>query len=137
MGQNGHIDVLRRSADRKPGNVYYDVRCRLCGREWQAQSQSLLKGVSCKCIAYKTDAVRARIERNTMKGVLYMAVTADKYELPIAVAETAAELADIVGYDAQRIRERVCRGYVAEGRNKGASYNWGGMRFYRIKEAES
>ena len=32
-----------------------------------------------------------------MKDVLYMKVTADKYELPIAVADTAVELAKMVG----------------------------------------
>lgn len=136
MGKDGHIDVLRLSDYKRPCCVYYDVRCRLCGREWRTQSTQLLTGVACKCIAYDTDAVRARTERNTLKGVLYMAVTADKYELPIAVADTAAELAAIVGYDAQRIRERVCRKYEAEGRDNRASYTWGGMRFYRVKEAE-
>lgn len=137
MGKDGHIDVLRLSDHRRPGCVYYDVRCRLCGREWRTQSTSLLNGVACKCIAYDTDAVRARTEHNTLKGYLYMAVTADKYELPIAVADTAAELAEIIGCDPQRIRERVCRKYVAEGRNMISSYTWGDMRFYRIKEAEA
>lgn len=134
MGRDGHIDVLRLSEYRRPGCVYYDARCRLCGREWRVQSTQLLNGVACKCIAYDTDAVRARTERHTLKGYLYMAVTADKYELPIAVASTAAELAEIIGCDPQRIRERVCRKYRTEGR---AGYAWGNMRFYRVREAEA
>ena len=35
---------------------------------------------------------------------VYMAVTADKFELPVAVADTAEELAQMLGVKAQSVR---------------------------------
>ena len=35
---------------------------------------------------------------------LYMKVTRDKYELPVAVAETKAELARILGMEREKVR---------------------------------
>ena len=40
---------------------------------------------------------------------VYMAVTADKFELPVAVADTAEELAQMLGVKAQSVRVRVWR----------------------------
>lgn len=40
---------------------------------------------------------------------VYMAVTADKFELPVAVADTAEELAQILGVKAQSVRVGVWR----------------------------
>lgn len=36
---------------------------------------------------------------------LYMMTTQDKYELPLAVADSVKELAQMTGYNAQRISE--------------------------------
>ena len=40
---------------------------------------------------------------------VYMAVTADKFELPVAVADTAEELAQMLGVKAQSVRVGVWR----------------------------
>lgn len=40
---------------------------------------------------------------------LYMAVTADKYELPIAVRDTAVDLGKIFGKTANAIVSSICR----------------------------
>ena len=53
-----------------------------------------------------------------MKGerhmVLYVAVTNDRYELPIAVAETQTELAIIVGVDKSTICRQIKRRAAGE-----------------------
>ena len=41
---------------------------------------------------------------------LYMKVTKDKYELPIAVADTPRELSKMVGIKAQSISRYICLG---------------------------
>lgn len=40
---------------------------------------------------------------------VYMMVTLDKYELPLAVADTAPELAEMVGVQVQTIYAAICR----------------------------
>lgn len=42
-----------------------------------------------------------------MTKVVYMAVTKDKYELPIAVADTTAELAKLVGVSRNAINSAI------------------------------
>lgn len=51
------------------------------------------------------------------KHVYYMAVTPDKYELPIYVAETAQEMADVMGIKKNSVFSIVChkRGGVHSG----------------------
>lgn len=44
------------------------------------------------------------------KEFLYLAVTNDKYELPIAVADSASELAKMLGLSVYTIYTGVCRG---------------------------
>jgi hypothetical protein len=50
--------------------------------------------------------------------IVWMAVTADKYELPVYIADTAAELARIVGISYAAIRSYVYR------RQKGHGYKY-------------
>lgn len=40
---------------------------------------------------------------------LYLQVTKDKYELPLAVAETGAELARMIGVNANTIHSTICK----------------------------
>lgn len=140
VGRDGHIDVLRLSEHRDAWSLFYNVRCRLCGREWLARADRLRKGTSCKCIAWDTDAVRAMKERQKAKakkqsGVLYMAVTADEYELPVAVADTPEELGAMLNRSPNTIRSLVCRGYTYEGkaRHNGSNY---AIRFYKVEKEE-
>ena len=42
---------------------------------------------------------------------LYLAVTADKYELPFYVAETAVELAKVLGTSSHVVYSSIQRGY--------------------------
>lgn len=43
------------------------------------------------------------------KEFLYLAVTNDKYELPIAVADSASELAKMLGIERQTVFVNLCR----------------------------
>lgn len=49
--------------------------------------------------------------------MLYMKVTNDKYELPVAIADSAAELARMVGVKAQTVQSCICR--MKSGKNCG------------------
>lgn len=51
---------------------------------------------------------------------LYMAVTADKYELPIYVTEKSREMAEWAGVTQQAIRSAVSK--KTSGRNRGMKY---------------
>lgn len=42
-------------------------------------------------------------------GVVWMMVTRDKYELPVVVANTAKELAEVTGKSEENIRSSVCK----------------------------
>ncbi len=44
------------------------------------------------------------------KKYIYLRVTLDEYELPVAVADTARELAAITGYSEGSIYSMLCRG---------------------------
>ena len=46
---------------------------------------------------------------------LYMKVTRDKYELPVAIADSAAELARILGVKVQTVRECTAPSRVRNG----------------------
>lgn len=54
----------------------------------------------------------------------WLAVTADKYELPIAVADTAGELAQLMGTTENNIRSAIAK-------NKNGKKN--GYKFIRVK----
>lgn len=51
---------------------------------------------------------------------LYMGVTPDKYELPLFVADSLKELANITGIDYDSIRHRISK--RSSGRNKGVKF---------------
>lgn len=56
-----------------------------------------------------------------------MAVTADKYEFPIIVADSSTELAEKLGTTATSIRVRACK-------QKDGSKS--GIRIYKVEELE-
>lgn len=50
--------------------------------------------------------------KRTIMGIakyIWMAVTPDEYELPLAVADTAKELAELVGLSRETIKSSTCR----------------------------
>lgn len=59
--------------------------------------------------------------------ILYAAVTADKYELILAIADTAQELADLTGYSKNTIFSDISK------KRNGSTR---GMKFIRIKTEE-
>ena len=61
--------------------------------------------------------------------VLYVAVTNDRYELPIAVAETQTELAIMVGVDISTICKQIKRRAAGKKECPRKKY---GMKFYKI-----
>ncbi len=46
-----------------------------------------------------------------LKGVIYMVVTNDKYELPIYVADTVEEIAKLLGIKNNSVSTRICRNF--------------------------
>lgn len=60
---------------------------------------------------------------------LYIAVTNDRYELPIAVAETQTELAIMVGVDISTICKQIKRRAAGE---KECPWKKCGMKFYKV-----
>lgn len=113
-GKDGHVEVIGPAVIQDRA-CYFRVRCRRCGVEWEARGTDLRRGRGCKCYPHASAS----------KGTLYMAVTADRYELPLAVADSPRELAKIVGIPAKTINEMICKGY-----NGGKSKL--GMRFFRV-----
>lgn len=59
---------------------------------------------------------------------MYMAVTADKYELPLYVADTARELGKHYGVSANMVYSAV---------SKGLSGKRNGYRFVKVEEVEN
>ena len=60
---------------------------------------------------------------------LYMQVTADKYELPLIVADTAVELGQRVGMSGQRILE-----YIAKAnKHRGVTGTHTKVRYVRVE----
>ena len=55
-----------------------------------------------------------------VKKYIWMAVTADEFELPLAVADTAKELGAIYGIDAKTVMTSEFRG--VSGKDKGRKY---------------
>lgn len=51
---------------------------------------------------------------------IYMGVTPDKYELPIFVADSLKELAEMSGFDYDSIRHRISK--KSSGRNHGIKF---------------
>ena len=65
---------------------------------------------------------------------LYVAVTNDQYELPIAVAETQTELAVMVGVNISTICKQIKRRAAGE---KECPWKKCGMKFYKVDCEES
>ena len=65
---------------------------------------------------------------------LYVAVTNDRYELPIAVAETQTELAIMVGVDISTICKQIKRRVAGEKECPRKKY---GMKFYKVCEEKT
>lgn len=55
-----------------------------------------------------------------MGKYLWMLVEADKYELPLAVADSARELGEMVGSNKHNVETNVCKG--SNGRLSGVKY---------------
>lgn len=54
---------------------------------------------------------------------IWMAVTPDEYELPLAIADTAKELAELVGISTETVKSNTCR------HNSG---NMSGRKFVKV-----
>lgn len=57
--------------------------------------------------------------------MLWLAVTADRYELPIIVADSSSELAEKLGTTPTAIRVRACRGQDG---------SKSGIKIYKVEE---
>lgn len=70
-----------------------------------------------------------------MIGKLYLAVTADRYELPIAVADSAIDLARMIRKPVDCVYQGCSRSLHRTDPEKTAPVPAGSMRFYRIEYA--
>lgn len=61
--------------------------------------------------------------------ILYIACTPDKYELPLAVADTAEELGEMLGIRKQLVYQYICR--TAEKERKGKPFK-SMIRMYKV-----
>lgn len=65
---------------------------------------------------------------------VYMCCTADKYQLPLAVADSPLELSQIVGVSNQRIMELICHQRKRDANPKPKKRNKMSTRlFYRVE----
>lgn len=67
-----------------------------------------------------------------MTRKLYLAVTADRYELPIAVADSAIGLARMVGRPVDAVYQGCTRSRHRKDPEKTTPVPAGSMRYYRI-----
>ena len=65
--------------------------------------------------------------------ILYIACTPDKYELPLAVADTAEELGEMLGIKRQHVYQYICR--TAEKNRKGRPTKKM-LHFYKVTTEE-
>lgn len=66
-----------------------------------------------------------------MKNVVWMKVTHDKYELPVAVADSSRELAQICGVKLSSIYS-----IMSHAKNNYRNYDWSPYRKIRLEEDE-
>ena len=89
--------------------------------------------------ACTTKAIKERRHRADplqAQRYLYMATTRDKYELPVAVADSVKELAEMLNLSSQRVSEYICK--TATGVLKGTTNKQTKIPylFYRIELEE-
>lgn len=58
---------------------------------------------------------------------MYMAVTTDEYELPLAIGDTARELGKLVGVSANLIHSSISKNQTGKSRK---------MRFVKVEDSE-
>lgn len=94
--------------------------CIKCGREPAAPGHTMCEA----CMAWKREDNRARYKPRPKRAVLYMEVTRDEYELPVAVADTPAELARMAGTTKDSVLSSITH------------YNRDGKCFSRFRKVE-
>lgn len=114
---NGRLFL--RKLERRHGNQAYEAKCLSCGRVIKG-AYYYLQHNACPC--------------NRAKQYIYMAVTSDAYELPVAVADTIEELAQQTGYKESRIRFAVT---PSGSRRYGKGNGNGTLRFFRVERDDA
>lgn len=81
----------------------------------------------------KSPSKAKRTHKPKKPNKIYMATTRDKYELPVAVADSAKELADILGIKTARVYEYICKTASGEITNNPKHTTRVPYLFYRIE----
>lgn len=116
--------LMRRVCTSEKRHAFYEAQCGICGRSFVARYADIKGRKPCMCYTGKV-SVRKNPER-----YLYMAVTSDALELPVAVTDTIEELSKITGSSVDRIRFAVTpSGAKRYSRNKATR---SGFRFYLV-----
>ena len=105
--------------------VRWRLKCTRCGREVVRQRKSF-RDVNCPCL---------RGVPTHGCAVVYMACTADLYEMPVAVTDTLDEMSAIMGVKKESILQSIARnirltkgGKALVGKGHPGTY-----RYYRVK----
>lgn len=114
------------------------VRCIHCGASRTSWLNRAQKYVPCECMRKKKKKKKPKVKIPRAKPAdkyFYIATKSDKYEYPIAIADTIEELAEITGASAARIKFAVtpsgARRY-AQTAPKGGST----LRYFRVLEED-
>lgn len=128
VGKRKNFRVTARAPtppERTDGMPYWQLTCTRCGREI-VKPRSMLRDACCPCL---------RGIPTYGCAVVYMACTADRYELPIAVTDTLDEMSAIMGMKKESIMQSIARnirltknGKTLVGHGPAGSY-----RYYRVK----
>lgn len=117
-------ELVRRAWEMDSVHAYYVCRCQVCGKTRRAVIRDVKSYVPCT-----HGRQSPRSAQSAPGNFLYLGVTADRYELPVAVADTIEEIAAMTGYPVSRIKYAVTPSGMARYGNTRAT---SGIRFYRI-----
>lgn len=120
---NGWL-LVRRTNKPNSAHAYYECRCMVCGKTRIAVIRDIKGYAPC---THGKQILRS--PQSVQGNYLYLGVTADRYELPVAVADTIEEIAALTGYSVARIKFAVTPSGMARYGQTNATR---GIRFYRI-----
>lgn len=135
LGEDGHIEVLGYGERNGRGKLKsYRVRCRVCGREWMLSEYRVTHDLGrCECkggVGHATKGCPIINGKRCKPGdVVYMAVTADEFEMPVYITDTLQEMSVLTGRTTRDISV-LCSKSAKKVRYQSAAP--GCYRYYRV-----